>query len=278
VLATWLSFAARDPALPDLALLPLVPADGAFAAALDAVLARAGLASANFNRHRRAMLAPDSEPTLSPEQARNDYLMNSIGARKLKELRRQRRRLADLGEVTFTTARGAFGIDAALQDYLGLEAGGWKGRRGTAAAQHHDVRRFVEVAVRGLAAEGKVRVDHLRVGGEPAAASVTLRSGDSAYFWKIAYDERFARSSPGVLLTAELTEQLLADPAIARTDSCATAGHPMIDKLWRERLTLTDRLIAVKSEADFATTRALEALRRTAVATAKGVRDLVWRT
>jgi CelD/BcsL family acetyltransferase involved in cellulose biosynthesis len=276
-IVAWLAHIVSDPRLADIVLLPAVPADGPFATALHAVLSQAQLPSADFNRHRRALLAPDSEATLSPGTAREDYLARAVPARRLKELRRQRRRLADTGKVTFTTTRGVFGIDDALADYLRLEADGWKGRGGTAAAQHHDVRRFIEVAVRALAAEGKVRIDHLRVGGQAVAASVTLKSGDSAYFWKIAYDERFARSSPGVLLAAELTEQLLADPEIAHTDSCATAGHPMIDKLWRERLALADRLIAARPEADFAMARRLEALRRAAVGAARGARDLVWR-
>jgi hypothetical protein len=277
VLAAWLERLAGDPQLPDIMLLPFVHANGPFAAALDAVLARARIPSADFNRHQRAMLAPDADASLAPGAARADYLSRAVPARKLKELRRQRRRLAETGELSFTTARGVFGIDDALGDYLTLEANGWKGRTGTAAAHHHDIRRFVELAVRGLAAEGKVRVDRMLFDGRPMAASVTLKSGDSAYFWKIAYDETFARSSPGVLLATQLTEQLLADPAVVRTDSCATAGHPMIDRLWRERLALADRLIAVRSDAEFATARRLEALRRVAIAAAKRARDLIGR-
>ena len=34
--------------------------------------------------------------------------------------------------------------------------------------------------------------------GRPLAATITLLSGTHAWFWKIAYDEAFARSSPGV--------------------------------------------------------------------------------
>jgi hypothetical protein len=70
-----------------------------------------------------------------------------------------------------------------------------------------------------------------------------------------------------------LTEQLAADTAVARTDSCAAAGSTMLDQIWRERLSLGDRLIAVRPEAEFARGRRLETLRRAAIATAKSIRD-----
>ena len=78
----------------------------------------------------------------------------------------------------------------------------------------------------------------------------------------------FARSSPGVQLALDLTEALLAEPDIARADSCATADHPMIDHLWRERLALTDLLIAPSAAAlaQFRIARPLETLRRALIA------------
>jgi hypothetical protein len=41
-------------------------------------------------------------------------------------------------------------------------------------------------------------------------------------------------ASPGVLLQRD-NLAMLNDPAIAMTDSCASADHPMIDHIWRER-------------------------------------------
>src|SRR5262249_36529754 len=160
--------------------------------------------------------------------------------KKLKELRRQRRRLAETGAVELVTAREPAGIAAALADFLALEAAGWKGRAGTAAAAHLPVRTFMESALGNLAAEGHAHIDRLIHDGRPLAAAITLQSGATAWFWKIAYDETQARASPGVQIALDLTEALLADPAIARADSCATADHPMIDHLWRERLALAD--------------------------------------
>lgn len=54
------------------------------------------------------------------------------------------------------------------------------------------------------------------------------------FSFKTAFDEDYARFSPGVLLQ-QANLDLLDDPAIAWVDSCAAPGHPMIDSVWRER-------------------------------------------
>lgn len=265
VIAAWLAHVSSNPALPDTVLLPLVPQDGPFATTLDAILGSGGMPAADFDRHRRAMLAP---------AARTRYIERSLGGRRLKELRRSARRLADNGAVLFTAATDPSSVARHIDDFFALEASGWKGSAGTAAAHHGDIRYFIERAVASLAAEGKARVNRLLVDGSAIAATLTLRSGDEAWFWKIAYDERYARYSPGVMLTVALTEQLLDDATLARGDSCAIADHPMIDHIWRERLPLQDRLIGVGSETAFMAARLLERLRRAGIAAAKRLRRL----
>lgn len=109
------------------------------------------------------------------------------------------------------------------------------------------------------------RIDRLFLNGTAVAATITLASGDTAWCGKIAYNEGLSRSSPGVQLVCDLTESLLAGPMPLRVDSCATAGHPMIDHVWRERLTLSDRLIALRPSAMlFAFACGAETLRRSA--------------
>jgi CelD/BcsL family acetyltransferase involved in cellulose biosynthesis len=220
--------------------------------------------SVDFNRHRRAQLAPADDGSY--------YIERALGVRKLKELRRLVRRLGDLGALLFTTATDPIAVDAGAEDFLALEAGGWKGKAGTAAACHDDIRHFIKAALGALAAERKVAIHRILLDGSPVAAAITLRSADTAWFWKIAYDESFARYSPGVVLTTALTEELADDAAVARTDSCATANHPMIDHIWRERLTLCDRLVAVRPGAGFAWARRLEFVRHRGIGALKRLR------
>ena len=62
-----------------------------------------------------------------------------------------------------------------------------------------------------------------------------LRCGAGAVAFKIAYDEAFARFSPGVLLELEHIRRLHEPGAPAWMDSGAAPNHPMIDHLWRDR-------------------------------------------
>jgi CelD/BcsL family acetyltransferase involved in cellulose biosynthesis len=264
VIAAWLAHIADDDSLPGLVLLPFLPADGAFAATLDAILRRAQMPVADFNRHQRAQLAPGDD--------RLFYVERSLGQHRHKELRRGVRRLGDLGALLFTTATEAADVAAAIEDFFRLERRGWKGRAGTAAVQRDDVSRFIATAVGGLAGEGKVAIDRMLIDGRAVAVTVTLRSGDTAWFWKIVYDEKFAQHSPGVILTYALTEELVDDLSLARSDSCAVPNHPMIDRVWGERLTLADCLIGVRPQAAFAVARRLEALRNAALNAAKAIR------
>ena len=59
-------------------------------------------------------------------------------------------------------------------------------------------------------------------------------------------DERFARNSPGVQLTVELTRHLCADRAISSADSTAAPDHPMIDHIWPDLMAIGDILIPLK--------------------------------
>jgi len=269
-LHAWLDHLGREQGLR-LLVLPYLPDDGAFAATLRTVLQGRGLANAAFGSHARALLAPAED--------RAGYLAHAVSAKLRKELGRKRRRLSDLGDVAHESATDAFAVGAFVQDFLALEEKGWKGRAGSAAAQDPALRQFLQSAVTGLARRGQVRADRLTVAGQPAAVTLLLRRGDTAWLWKIAYDETFARYSPGVQLARDVTEALLKDESIATADSCATPDHPMIDHLWRERLVLSDRLIALRpgESVRFGLARNLEALRRIAMGAAKSIRNTVVR-
>jgi CelD/BcsL family acetyltransferase involved in cellulose biosynthesis len=268
----WFDHIAGDRALPKLLLMPYLPAEGAVADAFNAALVRRDGRSQPFAAHERALLAPQAD--------RADYLEHALAHKKRKELRRQRKRLAETADLTSSVTSDPTGAPSALQDFLALEAAGWKGRAGTAAHSNDDIRRFVVEAVSALAAEGQASIARLALDGRAIAAAVMLRSGDTAWCWKIAYDESWSRASPGVQLLLYVTETLLADASITRADSCATPDHPMIDHVWRERLALADRLMCVApiNATLFAEVCRLEMLRRAAIRAGKGLRRLLRRT
>ncbi|WP_053193574.1 GNAT family N-acetyltransferase [Chelatococcus sp. CO-6] len=244
-------------------VLPMLAAEGSVATALAEAARTRGLPVHMLDRHERAVL--------NGGQDAERLLHAGLKAKKLKDLRRQLRRLGDHGRVRIEEARDPQGVRDATEVFLGLEASGWKGARGTALVQDHGTATFVRSMTRLLAREGRCHVETLSVGEMPVAAALVLQSADQAWFWKIAYDERFARFSPGVQLTLALTHRQLAETTLTRTDSCAIADHPMIDHLWRERMAVTDLFIGLRPAGDARTWTALrlELMRRALRAAAK---------
>ncbi len=271
VVNAWLDHVAGNPQLPKLMLLPYLPADGPCGQAFNSVVDRRGGQARSFARHARALLVPGAE--------RERYLEHALPHKKRKELRRQRKRLADQGLLISASTGEDAAVLRAVDDFLVLEASGWKGRAGTAARNHADLRKFLQTAVSDLAGEGKARVARLLLDIRSVAAIIVLRSGTTAWCWKIAYDESFARFSPGVQLLLDVTRDLLGDQSVSCADSCAEQNHPMINHIWRERLVLADRLISVGPESAMAFRFAsmLEAARRAAIRGAKSLRGLMRR-
>ena len=215
-----------------------VTLDGAAMKAFREELRRDGLRVRLLGSHLRA--------ALDARRDADELLQEALGAKKLKELRRQRNRLADHGAVHFDVARTPEDVAPALETFLTLEASGWKSRRGTALVQDTGDAAFIRRAATALAANGQCEIITLRAGEVPVAAGVVLRHGDRAFFFKLGVDERFAKFSPGVQLTLELTRQLCADPNIRFADSTAAPDHPMINPIWRARLAIGDLLIPLR--------------------------------
>jgi CelD/BcsL family acetyltransferase involved in cellulose biosynthesis len=215
-----------------------VALDGAAMTTLNQVLHRDGLQPKILSSYIRA--------SLDATQDGETLLREALGARKLKELRRQRHRLEEHGAVAFDVARRPDEIGPALETFLQLEASGWKGKRGTALIQHAGDATFIRRAVAALAETAQCEIVTLRAGTIPVAAGIVLRHQDRAFFFKLGIDERFAKYSPGVQLTLELTRHLCADPAIASADSTASADHPMINPIWRGRFAIGDVLIPLR--------------------------------
>jgi CelD/BcsL family acetyltransferase involved in cellulose biosynthesis len=212
--------------------------DGKAMRAFAEVLRRDGMRPALLHSHLRACL--------DARRDADELLAEALGAKKLKELRRQRQRLAAHGAARFEIARAQADVAAALETFLALEAGGWKGKRGTALGQHEGDATFIRRATSALTKTGQCEIVTLRAGDTAVAAAIVLRHQDRAFYFKLGIDERFAKYSPGVQLTLELTRHLCADPAIASADSTASPDHPMINPIWRGRLAIGDVLIPLR--------------------------------
>ena len=115
-------------------------------------------------------------------------------------------------------------------------------------AQREATEALFRQSLEGAAAHGRLERLSLTLDGRPIAMLANFITAPGAFSYKTAYDEAYARFSPGVLLQCE--NLLMLDRAdIAWTDSCAAQGHPMIDHIWRERRTIGRLSIAIGGAA-----------------------------
>ncbi len=213
-------------------VFPYLPDDSPVTPLIEAAARGAERALVRLDSHQRAVV-----------NRGNADLHAALHRKRRKEYARQLRRLADVGPVTFEHAVTPAEIAKRFDEFLALEASGWKGRRGTAMASDPKIAAFCRTAVDALARRGNASALTLRAGDRPAAMLLCLHEGHTAVTWKIAYDEALAHYSPGAQLMLEAPRFLFADARIQRIDSLATPNHPMVDPIWPDRMPVTTLVV-----------------------------------
>lgn len=228
--------------LPQVLVLPDLRLNGAVVPLLETVAESRGLSLVIVDRTER--------PLLQSELDAETYLKASLRPHHFREFRRLKRRLAELGSLEHCVARGPEEIADAIESFLTLEVSGWKGRERTAMAIDRYRAAFAREAVHRLAERDQCRIHSLTLDGRTIASLIVLVESGRAYTWKTAYDENYAAFSPGTLLMIEVTAQHLDDPNITTTDSCAVPDHPVMSRLWSERLPMGTVVVGMTPGAD----------------------------
>jgi hypothetical protein len=217
---------------------PLFEAGGCFDTTLDDVLRERDRAYGETDRHERAFLQSDLDE--------NGYLDTHLRKKKRKEFSRLWSRLAEQGDLKFVMHDGDDDAAAWVQRFLTLEAAGWKGKRGTAMKVRPHERAWFEAICVHAGTQNKLVCTELTLDGKPIAMLTSFRAGAGLYTFKIAFDEAYAKYSPGTLLMLKCIGAFLRDDRIEWVDSCAMPGHPMIDHIWVQRRTMRSVTVATR--------------------------------
>lgn len=228
--------------LPDVLVMPDICENGPVASALRTAAIGRNLFVATADVKARPILITGEEP--------QTYLKGAITPHHLRGFNRTLRRLAQEGVLTFNEAREPLDVRRRTEEFLALEARGWKGRERTAMIIDRYRAAFAREALYKLAERDMCRVHTLDLNGKAIASLIVLRESGVAYTWKTAYDETYAKFSPGTLLMIDTTKRLLDDPNIMRTDSLAVPDHPVMSRLWKERQSIVTLVIGLSPGAD----------------------------
>jgi CelD/BcsL family acetyltransferase involved in cellulose biosynthesis len=208
-----------------------LPAEGPVASALASACDALGVKPIVWKRSERAALErrPD-----------DDYVRSALGGKHFRELGRKGRKLeSELGDVAFVERAGDL---QAVEDFLALEAAGWKGEEGTALAGGPGAE-FFRAICGAFAEAGRLQMLTMQAGDRTVAMQSALIAGEGLFCFKIAYDESLARFSPGTQLMAETASEFHRRPQLEWVDSCSKPKSEPIERLWPDRRELTTILV-----------------------------------
>lgn len=204
----------------------LVPAEGLFYG----VLAEAASAGACpwlvTDAYARAILVRERDP----RSRFNSNLKNN--------LRRWEARLRACGALTPVRLSQGDDIVTWRDDFLRLEASGWKGQAGSALASREPDRRFVIEVFAEAHRRGRLVITGLDLDGRPLARHVAVTAGDGAICFKIAYDESYAKHAPGIVAEVENVRQFMETSGPRWVDSNTSRENTSYGRVWKDRRTV----------------------------------------
>ncbi len=170
-----------------------------------------------------------------------------LGRRRLAESGRKARRLAEaLGGPVRCVDRA--GDPRAVDDFLRLEASGWKGRAGTALLGTVGRAAAFGESCRRWAASGRLAMLTLEADGIPVAMRCAVRSGDHLFLHKIAYHDDYARFGPGVQLELATGEHFMTASEARWMDPCCAPSNTFYPDFLPHRLSVASAATAVRTD------------------------------
>jgi CelD/BcsL family acetyltransferase involved in cellulose biosynthesis len=237
-----LAWMAEDPQSASAAEFRYLPADGAFCGALADALRRA----------RSMVLATESftRPLLRKDANADQYLRSILSRESRKALRRKEKRLQRLGELSRVALRRDEPATRWIEQFLALEASGWKGRAGSALACTPAGSTFAVRMLEEAHRRGRLQIHGIDCGGHPVARCINLLAGKSAYAYRTAYDEAYADCSPGVLAELDGIREFHALSGAELMDSITDPRNELMNRLWKDRRTIRSVIVGTSAWGD----------------------------
>jgi hypothetical protein len=162
--------------------------------------------------------------------------------RTFRNLRRKQRNLGKLLGVTLDVVdRGK--DPEAVNDYINLEASGYKADAGVAMVTAPGEPEFFREMCQRFSDAGRLHLYCLTNGSQTVAMIAWVRSCDTIFQFKWSYDESYARFSPGLILHTEVMRCFQQDTDAALLDSCTWGENEMINQLYPDRRRITSFFI-----------------------------------
>jgi CelD/BcsL family acetyltransferase involved in cellulose biosynthesis len=176
-----------------------------------------------------------------------DYTQH-LDAKYLYNVRSRRRRIADFfGEPP--VMRDLAQDPEAITKFIELEAAGYKADNIALAAVPGDSQYFGEMCAR-FAQQRRLHVLSLEAKGVTLAMLIWLRAEDGYFQVKTAYDERYRRFGPGILLQLDSFSFFHEQTDASWLDTCASPDNETFLTLFPDRTHISTLLFSLGGRVD----------------------------
>lgn len=187
--------------------------------------------------------APYARPRLTRLTGGFETHLESVVSRsRTKDIRRNIRRLGELGELRFERQAAPELVAQRIEDFLTIEHGGWKGQAGTSFLADSAHAEFARLAFCGDGA-ARTSVDSLVLKDKPIAISINLQAGGTMFTPKCAYDEAYRKYTPGLVLEYFVIEAFYRGNECSEMDSATTVDGHVIQGLWNDEIPMGTVLV-----------------------------------
>jgi CelD/BcsL family acetyltransferase involved in cellulose biosynthesis len=215
----------RRPGRGRILVLEAVAGDGPVAGLLRAAASQLSYPLSEIDSYERGLLR--RKPDASYER------IHSSKARY--NLRRQRRQLSEHCGGSEVTLVERTNDPSAIDDYIALEASGYKARTGVAMTTVPGEPEYFTDMCKRFSAAGRLHVLALEAGGRTVAMEIWVRGGGGLFLIKISYDEECARFGPGVLLQISAMQHFHDHTDAQWIDTCTSEHNEILLRLYPER-------------------------------------------
>lgn len=189
------------------------------------------------------------------------YSSTSHTKKDLKNMARLRRKLdAAVGGPVHLEDRSH--DPAAVEELIRLEDAGYKAHIGVAMTTVPGETAYFRAMCDRFRDADRLRVYTLEAGGVICAVVLFVRARDGLMMLKVGYDERFARSSPGLQLHLDVIQHVHDHTDARWVDVCTYPGNQTLLRMYPDRTRFASFMVPLgRNPLDHGAVRAFAALR-----------------
>jgi CelD/BcsL family acetyltransferase involved in cellulose biosynthesis len=247
----WLD---SDEAACELMEFTSISGDGPFHDLLKEQLGERDRSAFVYDRFTRALIRPAADA--------GAYLSSALSGKRRRQMKRKEKRLSEAGRLEYSALEPNGDAGRCVEEFLKLEAAGWKGEQHSAMSSTEADREFFKAITSGAFERGRLMMIALRLDGRPLAVRCSFTAGAGSFAFKTAFDEDYAQFSPGVLLEIYNIRLLHETADVRWMDCCCASDNETLNRLCADHRTVESLVVAARSRTGRAVVSLLPLLKR----------------